>query len=386
MRLLMISVAALCSVALSRAGVLDDSVYQATVQRGIQAVYNLEFESAEKEFATLIALQPNHPSGYFFRAMITWWRIMIDLDNRQFDERFFRDLEEVVSMCDSMLEHNPDDVDAFFFKGGAIGFEGRLRFHRDDWLAAANAGRKALPLVQQASELDPHNYDILLGTGIYNYYAEVIPNEYPFVKPLLLFIPSGDKKKGIEQLRLAASRARYASIETSYFLMQIYYSYERDYPKALDIARSLHGRFPANMMFHKYVGRCYVLMGNWTAAEGIFRDIAGRAQTGARGYTRAVEREAIYYLGLCAMNARRYDSALEEWYRCDALSRELDTGDPSGFMVMANLKMGMIYDLQGKRALAIEQYRKVRTMKEYKDSVSQADRYLKTPYSELTTP
>jgi tetratricopeptide (TPR) repeat protein len=140
------------------------------------------------------------------------------------------------------------------------------------------------------------------------------------------------------------------------------------------------------MMFHKYMGRCYVLMGNWTAAEGIFRDIAGRAQTGARGYTRAVEREAIYYLGLCAMNARRYDSALEEWYRCDALSRELDTEDPSGFMVMANLKMGMIYDLQGKRALAIEQYRKVRTMKEYKDSVSQADRYLKTPYSELTTP
>ena len=82
--------------------------------------------------------------------------------------------------------------------------------------------------------MDPHNSDILLGTGIYNYYAEVIPNEYPFVKPLLLFIPSGDKKKGIEQLRLAAARARYASIETSYFLMQICYSYERDYPKALE--------------------------------------------------------------------------------------------------------------------------------------------------------
>jgi tetratricopeptide (TPR) repeat protein len=202
------------------------------------------------------------------------------------------------------------------------------------------------------------------------------------VKPLLLFIPSGDKKKGIEQLRMAALRARYASIETSYFLMQIYYSYERDYPKAIEIARSLCERFPNNMMFHKYLGRCHVVMGNWAAAEETFREIGDRVQRNFRGYTSAVEREAIYYLGLCAMNSRRFDSALQEWYRCDALSRQLDVREASGFMVMANLKIGMIYDLQGRRELAVRQYEKVLAMKEYKDSVVQAERYLKTPYTE----
>jgi len=371
-----------CVCAVSHAQVSRDSLYEATVQRGIQDVYNLDFEKAERDFATLVMLRPQHPAGHFFRAMITWWRIMIDMDSRQYDAQFFTELDTVVRLCDSLLEVNPNDVDAIFFKGGAIGFEGRLRFHRDDWLAAANAGRKALPLVQQASELDPRNYDILLGTGIYNYYAEVIPNEYPFVKPLLLFIPSGDRKKGIEQLRLAAARARYASIETSYFLMQIYYSYERDYPKALEIARSLHERFPNNMMFHKYLGRCHVVMGNWPAAEETFREIGDRVGKNSRGYTRAVEREAIYYLGLCAMNSRRFDAALQEWYRCDALSRQLDDQEPSGFMVMVNLKIGMIYDLQGKRELAVQQYGKVRNMKEYKDSQVQAEKYLKTPYSE----
>jgi len=143
-----------------------DSSYEASIQRGIRAVYNLEFEDAESTFSDLVRLKPRHPAGYFFRAMVTWWRIMIDIEDTRLDDRFFDELDGVVQMCDSILDVDPDNVDAFFFKGGAIGFEGRLRFHRDDWLAAANAGRKALPLVQRARELDPHNYDILFGTGI----------------------------------------------------------------------------------------------------------------------------------------------------------------------------------------------------------------------------
>jgi tetratricopeptide (TPR) repeat protein len=365
-----------------RAQAPQDSLYEAATQRGIYAVYNLEFEAADREFSTLISLRPRHPAGYFFRAMVTWWRIVIDMENRQYDDQLYSQLDGVVGMCDSMLDVNPEDIDAFFFKGGSIGFAGRLHFHRDDWLAAANAGRKALPLVQQAHELDPDNYDILLGTGIYNYYAEVIPAEYPFIKPLLLFVPAGDKKKGIEQLKLASERARYASIETAYFLMQIYYSYERDYVKALELARSLHERFPRNMVFHRYVGRCHVVMGDWAAAEASFREVCDCAHAGMRGYTSSVEREAIYYLGMVDMNRRRFDSALQQWFRCDELSRQLDTREASGFMVMANLKIGMIYDLQGRRALAVSQYEKVRKMKEYKDSLVLAEKYLKTPYME----
>jgi len=363
-----------------RAQVPQDSLYDAAVQRGISEVYNLEFDRAEQEFTTLVTLRPRHPAGWFFRAMVIWWKIMIDVENPQYDDQFFAALDGVVEMCDSMLDVNRDDLDAIFFKGGAIGFEGRLRFHRDDWLGAANAGRKALPLVQRASELDPDNYDIYLGTGIYNYYAEVIPNEYPVVKPLMFFVPPGDKKKGLEQLTAAAEKGRYAAVETMYFLAQIYYSYEKDYHRALQLSLALHNRFPDNMVFHKYVGRCYVVMNNWEQADLVFREILERVDTGQRGYTPAIEREASYYLGMSAMNTRRFDEALRYFYRCDALSRRLDTRETSGFMVMVNLKIGMTYDLQGKRDLAVYQYEKVRSMKEYKDSRAQAERYLHTPY------
>ncbi|HEX7574070.1 MAG TPA: hypothetical protein VF514_13340, partial [Bacteroidota bacterium] len=207
--------------------------FEALAKRGIGHVYNLEFENAEKEFRELVRQRPGDPAGYFFLAMVRWWTIMIDIDDERYDREFYDALDGVVGMCDSLLEKNRDDVNAIFFKGGAIGFKGRLKFHRSDYLGAANAGRKALPLVREALDLDPGNSDVLLGAGIYNYYAEVIPSEYPFVKPLILFIPPGDRQKGIRQLRTASEKGTYASVEAEYFLLQIYYFYEKDFNQAL---------------------------------------------------------------------------------------------------------------------------------------------------------
>lgn len=354
--------------------------FDAKTRKGIEYVYNLEFENAEKEFTELIRSQPKQPAGHFFHAMVTWWRILIDIDNEQYDEQFYDALDHVVDLCDDMLDKNENDVNALFFKGGAIGFKGRLKAHRSSWLDAANAGRKALPIVQAASELDPNNNDILLGSGIYNYYAEVIPNEYPFVKPLLLFVPKGDRAKGIQQIRRAAEKGKYANIESSYFLMQLYYQFEKDYPKALELATNLHERFPNNMLFHKYLGRCYVVTSNWAMVQQVWSEVAGRCAKMQRGYTPSVEREAEYYLGMYDLTMNNYDSALKHFYRCDDLSRKLDEDGASGFMVQANIKIGNIYDLQQKRNLAVQQYHKVLDMKEYKDSHTLAQGLMKSPF------
>ncbi len=349
-------------------------------RKGIDHVYNLEFEEAEKQFRELIQAAPKHPAGHFFLAMVTWWRILIDIDDERYDDQFYDALDNVVDLCDDMLSRNKNDVTALFFKGGAIGFRGRLKAHRSSWFDAANAGRKALPIVQDASSLDPGNADILLGTGIYNYYAEVIPNEYPFVKPLLLFVPRGDKAKGIQQIKTAAEKGKYASIESSYFLMQIYYQFEKDYPEALAIALRLNARFPNNMLFHKYLGRCYVVTNNWDMASSVWQTISERCKSGQRGYGTSTEREAEYYLGMHQMLNGAQETAAKHFLRCDELSRKLDREGPSGFMVMANLKLGNVYDGMGKRDLALAQYNKVLKMTDYRDSHKQAKQYIASPF------
>jgi tetratricopeptide (TPR) repeat protein len=357
-----------------------DAEFDSLAGRGIDHVYNLEFEAAESEFSRLITLKPHHPAGHFFSAMVLWWRILIDIENEQYDDEFLEALDRVIVMCDSLLDVDESDVTAIFFKGGAIGFQGRLQFHRNDYFSAADAGRRALPLVQIASTLDPNNHDILLGAGIYNYYAEVIPDQYPYLKPLLLFVPAGDRQKGLAQLALAAEKGKYASVESSYFLMQAYYFYEHDYARALAVALRLTARFPNNMLFQRYLGRCFISLNNWERGRGVFADIADRAQRGVRGYTEVSEREATYYLGMYEMNRRSYEKALEHFYRCDALSRGLDRTRASGFMVMANLKIGMIYDKLSRRDLATNQYEKVLEMHEFRNSHEEAERYLNSPF------
>ena len=171
--------------------------FDSQAQRGINAVYNLEFEKAEIEFSTLQKNYPSHPAGKFFLGMIDWWRILMDIDNESNDDKFLKEMDGVIDLCDSLLDVNENDISALFFKGGSLGFQGRLRANRNSWVKAANDGRRALPIVQRAYKIAPDNYDILLGIGIYNYYASTIPEKYPIVKPVMVFFPTGDKKKGI---------------------------------------------------------------------------------------------------------------------------------------------------------------------------------------------
>ena len=153
----------------------QDSVLDSVITTGIKQIYNIKFSQAETTFRRLIADYPEHPAGRFFLAMIDWWKILLDPDNESYDEIFFQKLEDVIYQCDQVLEKNPNNVDALFFKGGSIGFRGRLRAFRESWLKAADDGREALPIVEQAASLDPNNMDVQLGFGIYNYYASVIP-------------------------------------------------------------------------------------------------------------------------------------------------------------------------------------------------------------------
>ncbi len=359
---------------------LPDSLADVYTQRGVEFIYNLQFDNAKTEFQKVIKQNPDHPSGHFFLAMIEWWRIIINPENTSNDEYFYSLLEKVIFLCDKKLESNPNDLTALFFKGGAIGFRGRLRVHREQWLYAANDGRLAIPIVHQAYSLEPTNTDVLLGMGIYNYYRDVIPEIYPIVKPFVILFPKGDKMLGIQQLKQAAEKARYANYEATYFLIQILFNFEKKYSQALPLALKLYRKFPTNPIFHRYVGRLYGSLGRWKEMKNTFEEVLENHSKKYLGYNDSAIREAHYYLGIYHFNFGNYDSALNHFYKCDEFSRSLDTGKQSGFMVMANLKIGMIYDLQSKRDLAIMQYNKVLNMTAYDGSHEQAKQYINKSY------
>ncbi len=355
--------------------------YDSLVTTGIKQIYNIKFADAENTFRALMADYPNRPAGRFFLAMIDWWKIMLDPDNESYDDLFFQKIEDVIYQCDELLDKNSNNFDALFFKGGAIGFRGRLRAFRESWLKAADDGREALPIVEKAAKIDSSNMDVKLGFGIYDYYAAVIPDEYPLLKPLMLFFPKGNKKRGIEELDATASFGEYAKYEARYFLMTLYYNYENNPYKAEEYAKTLVKDFPDNPIFEKWYGRIKAKEGNYKASSLIFGDILKKGENNYPGYNYLnTKREASYYVGLQYRNESQIDSAKYYFTECATISKKIDKDDPSGFLINSYLYLGMLNDLMGNRNKAIEYYNRLLDMNEYGQSHTLAKKYLKQPY------
>lgn len=354
--------------------------FDSRVEQGIKQIYNIKFDEADRTFKSVIADYPNQPAGKFFLAMIDWWKIMLDLDNEGYDDIFFAKLEDVIYQCDQILEKDESNVDALFFKGGAIGFRGRLRAMRESWIKAADDGREALPIVNRAYKLNPNNIDVQLGFGIYDYYAAVIPQKYPMIKPLMVFFPSGDKDKGIKELTNVALNGKYARTESRYFLMQLYYQFEENFQKAEEFAKLLNGEFPDNPIFERYFGRINVRKGDYSVADRIFRDVYDKSSMKYAGYNDVARREATYYLGYYKKLMGQVDSAIVYFRECEQLSRKVDRKEKSGFLVNSLLYLGNYYDQLGQRDKAITNYKELLDIKEFGQSHTLAKQYLEKPY------
>ena len=354
------------------------------IQYGIDLIYSLEFSRAEAFFDSVMSAEPNNPVGYFFRAMTAWWKVLIDLDDHSYDNAFYQRLDQCIAVCNRRLQIDPNDFDAILFKGGSIGFRGRLRGDRGQYLKAANDGRLSLPLLQHSLSLEPENKDILFGQGIYNYFAAVIPEKFPIVKPLMWFLPNGDKAKGIYQLETVAHAGRYARTEAAYFLAQIYRLFERDHRRAQPYLETLFTRYPQNALFHRYAARIRVETGQLNTAVPLYTDYIQRHLAGQIGYHIRGSMEAHYYIGHNAFMQRRFTQALIAFSQTDSLGNLLASESSErmlGYIVSANLYLGRTYDLQGKRQEAITRYRRVKKLNRYKNTQESATQYLKEPYT-----
>lgn len=229
-------------------------------------------------------------------------------------------------------------------------------------------------------EIAPGNHDIMLGTGLYNYFSVYISDKYPLIKPLLMFMPKGDKNIGLEQLKAATRTAKYSDVEAKVALLQIYYSCENDAYQALLLAQELADKYKNNPYFARYLGRCLVRVGYIDLFDKVWRDILNKCIDKKFGYDTFTAREALYYIALALKEKGDYDNALKYLYKCDEACRNLDKDGPTGFMILANMWMGKIYDLQGKRKYAVMQYQKILKMKKHENSYDEAKKYLDQPY------
>ena len=346
---------------------------------GADLIYNCKFDSAHAVFEQVIKKYPDHPAGYFLDGMVDWWRITVHRNVDAYQDQFLKKMDLIIEKCDELLEENPADLTALFFKGGAYGYRGRFYARDKQWISAAVDGKAGLDIMLECHKRAPGNHDIMLGSGIYNYFAGAIPEKYPMVKPLMYFLPDGDKRLGLFQLRASAKKARYTSVEARVALLQSYYNFEHDYHQALIWAKGLHQDYPANPYFHRYLARCYNRLGRWKEIESHWREIVTRSIDRWEGYNNKTASEGLYYVGLSLQRKRGYAGAVKYFKKCIELYEYMGE-DESSFYLSAQLKLGLTYDKLGERELAKKQYKIVLDLDDYNGNHDRAEKYLEKAY------
>ncbi len=263
-----------------------------TYEEATNALYNLDFTTAEHGFETLTHDYSDNPDYWNGLASAIWVRITFNqqkLNIESFSGRSLgtRDSKDTVNPADekrlretvgiaiqkaeTILKKYPSDVRALYAKGISQGtlaaFEATVK---RSYVSAHGKAKEAHDLHQQVLKLDPTFNDAQLGVGAYDYVVGVLPGLLRFVLSPL-GVRSAGKDIGIQELEAVAAKGKIASTDAKMILVVVY-TREKRYEEALKLLEELHSRYPRNFPFELAKASLYGKMQRWNDAERVYEN------------------------------------------------------------------------------------------------------------------
>lgn len=338
--------------------------------KGINLLYNEEFDEAEKIFQQVITTSSERPSGYFYLAMVSWSRLSSGFWSPYVVEQFRKRIDKTISIAENRIQNNGNNSYDYFFLGGALGFKGRFRLMQGKWFSSFLLATDAVEALKTCINMDPYNRDVLLGLGTYDYYTARLSGVLKFLSYLL--IRWGDKEEGLRKLHLAAKEAVYSSTEAKSMLLHIYLFLEEDFSKALNLADELSKEYKKNNRFELLKGVCYIRLGMDLKYKDLVADLYKRSSDIPNFW----EKRALYLESINDIYNGAYSEARSK------ITEILKAPDPVNDPVMIAwplIKMGMIFDLIGNRQEAKKYYLKVLNMENGSGAQFLAEKLLEEP-------
>jgi hypothetical protein len=359
---------------------LQDRSVQIESTKAINAMYDFRFDEAEREFRWLTIKYPKHPIGNFLLGLNEWWKIVPNTSIETYDEACLSYMDKAIDLAEDLYDDDETDKEAAFFISAAYAFKGRLYSERSKWIKSAWAGKQAMKYLEKCRGPEDLNPELLFGDGLYNYYSKWIPENYPSLKPILLFFRKGTKQEGMRQLELVSNNAFYTRMESRYFLVQIY-GMEGQHQKAYNLAKMMHILYPNNPFFHRYAARTAFVLGKGDEAETYSQELLSDIANQKLGYEGTAGRYAAYIIAYINQNYKHDIVKAKEYYQKTIdFAKETKSMD-SGYFLASNLALGKMASTDKDYEKAKEYYKIVMDFAEKKsDSYKEAKKLLKTPY------
>jgi tetratricopeptide (TPR) repeat protein len=322
--------------------------------RGIDLLYNMEFDASARTFDSVRQLAPGDPRGYFFGSMVDFWRSALGRDEREYD-KFIEGTERVIDVCEGLLDANPRDVKARFYLGGILGYRGLAHQANGSILKAVKDGKVGFGYLEEAVRMDTSLYDARMGFGLFTYLVAKVPRSFKWVTSVLGF--SGDLEGGLRLMSEAAAHGVYTRSEASFFLSQFLFA-EHRYDEAFAYLTPLLKQYPDNALFQ-------VLAANWYLRINKPDEALAAAQKAAEVNTRKklhYAEESIYStLGGIYFNKNDFAQARDNY---TVYLEKAPNRDRIGNW--AYYRLGVAQEICGDRVKAVETYGRMREVEDKK--------------------
>lgn len=383
----------------------ESSQLEALRRSGVEALYNLDYEKARRDFSEIARLYPDNPAGPQLLAARVWLKTLYESRRLQTSlyssESFyskgddkvdpkiiaeFRNLtRDAKRLAEARLKKDPKDIEALYFLGATAGLKASFeeaveRRH----FAALRDGSESVDRHRDVLKLDPKYIDAELTIGMYDY----VVGSLPLPVRLLAGVAGarGSRKRGLATLERVAKDGSWSQDDAKSLLILLYRR-EKRFADVLTLARELSAKYPRNYLYRLETADALVAQ---AALERKARNVAAAVKAEEEAFTtfedllrdRNVRDTASRALDLIHF---KYGEALLTAGHGDRAAREflattkVERAEPA-LVTMAHLYAARAFDLAGKRDDALAHYRHVLSRPDIYDAHDGAKKGLREPF------
>lgn len=350
--------------------------FQQDAQSAIHSLYNFRYKKAGKRLSSWKDKYPDDPIWMLLDGFKFWWKILSDLYNTSYDQKFIQKMKQTDYAAAQILYKQPGNVDALLVRMAANGLIARIYSDRNKWIKSLQAAHKAYKLYGLLKKNLPNFPDIKMIDGLKLYYSAYLPQAYPIVKAVSAFLPDGNEEKGLEYLKIASKKAIFVQAEATYFLGDIYYNYEHQYSKAAHYFEVLYHQYPRNNYYSRLLVRSLYKMDKYSEALLVANASLKRWKEHDYPHGKILKSDLWYWKARIIYGDNKDDEALSLFKKSLRLTKTLPRYRYRPNYAAATYYIGIIFSRRGENEEAVHYFKLVKKAKAGKDYQKRAKQKL----------
>lgn len=322
----------------------SQQVFDRQIQVGLDKIYNFNWVEGKKIFNSLIQKNPTDLRGYHYKSIIYLWYYLGNF-NEAYLDTFNYLSDKALDLANEKAESKSSAQLSYLI--GSIYYNKSIAEARSgNYLQALWTSNQMKRYLEEAVKDDPDLYDAYLGQGLYNFALSQIPSSLEWAANLVGI--NADKETGLKFVKKTVQKGKLSKVDAQFYLSQLYSRVIVDHPAAKELLTNLVRRYPKNLLFSFSLAWVDYELNDLNGAERQLKSVI----TSSDSLYPFVVSNSYYLMGNIFYAKNMCDSAIT-YYKVF-----LEKAVNDDYKGIANLKIGLCYEIDGNRKEALKFYDK----------------------------